>query len=263
MYATKWRKRSGTRTGFYINRIALKSAQCTFVNNPSDVGALKRILPENRIVFVPPGIFPEDFQKDERGGERVRTRFGIAPDTPLILSAAMLRPGAKAESLAYLLTSLSLLGRKRSDFKLLIVGGGLLRAEFEKMAEELIPGKAIFAGTVPREQMQRYYSAADIFAFPGIRESIGMVYLEAQSCGLPVVAIDTGGAAQMVQNGRTGLLVPPDGGSAMADAIEKLLDDPVLRKTLGEEGREYVREERNLWGNYRIILKEFEVTVSA
>ena len=236
------------------------------MNNRSDIEALKRILPEDRIAFVPPGIFPEDFQKDERGGKRVRRRFGIDPDTTLILTAAMLRPGAKAESLAYLLTSLSLLHRKRNDFKLLVVGGGTLRAEFEKMAEELFPGKpgkAIFADTVPRQQMHRYYSAADIFAFPGIRESIGMVYLEAQSCGLPVVAINAGGAG-------------PDGskrqhGHARSAGrrerngrwrFGKLLDDPILRKTLGEKGREYIIQERNLWKNYRIILKEFEESVS-
>jgi glycosyltransferase involved in cell wall biosynthesis len=261
MYATKWRKRSGTRTGFYLNRMALKSAECVFVNNLSDVAALRRILPEDRIAFIPPGIFPEEFRRDEAGGERVRTQFGIAVNTPLILTAAMFRPGAKWESLAYLLTSLAILQQRRNDFRVMIVGGGPLQSQLEKMADDLIPGKTIFTGTVPRRQMLSFYSAADIFAFPGIRESIGMVYLEAQSCGLPVVALDMGGAAQMVQNGRTGLLVPQDGGDATADAIEKLLDDPILRKNLGEQGQEYARKERNLRCNYLVILQKFEETI--
>ena len=55
---------------------------------------------------------------------------------------------------------------------------------------------------------RRYYSAGDMFVFPGIRESLGMVYLESQSCGLPVVAFHNGGIPEVVVDGETGFLTP-------------------------------------------------------
>lgn len=255
MYGTKWRKRQKTRTGFYLNRVALKSAQCVFVNNPEDTGSLERLLPKDRLVFVPPGIFPEEFERDGAAGSKVRARWEIPPETPLILSAAMFRPGAKFESLTHLFRSLSLL--RQSDFRLLIAGDGSLAPEIKTLADSLLPGRTVFAGAVPRERMAAWYSAADIFAFPGIRESIGMVYLEAQSCGLPVVALDSWGAARVVENGRTGLLVPQSEAS-FAEAVGRLLDDPALRRSLGAGGARYVREKRNLWENYRVLTRKFE-----
>lgn len=259
MYATKWRKRQETRTGFYLNRIALKTARSVFVNNMDDFEAISRLLPIERLIYVSPGVFPEEFQKNEICGKNIRKRMGIPLRMPLIMTAAMFRPGVKYDSLCFLIGSLSRLCNRRGDFRLLVVGDGPLRSELEKEAQRLLPGRTIFAGAVSRSEMFSYYSAADIFAFPGIRESIGMVYLEAQACGLPVVALNTRGAAQMVENGRTGLLVPAwDTGKAMADAVDRLLCEPGLRGMLGENGRPYIMEKRNLWKNYEMIMREFE-----
>jgi glycosyltransferase involved in cell wall biosynthesis len=98
--------------------------------------------------------------------------------------------------------------------------------------------------------MFRYYSAADIFVFPGIGESLGMVFLEAQACELPVVALDTAGVPQVVRRSTTALLVPEDDGRSMAHAIDALLSSAELRNRLGQKGREFIREERNLHRNY-------------
>ena len=71
-----------------------------------------------------------------------------------------------------------------------------------------LPNRALFLGKIPRPELYQYYSAADIFAFPGIEESLGMVYLEAQSCNLPVVAYQDWGGREAVVHGQTGLLSP-------------------------------------------------------
>ncbi|MEM5788483.1 MAG: glycosyltransferase, partial [Syntrophobacteraceae bacterium] len=201
----------------------------------------------------------EEFQSDQKLGRELRIRLRISPDMPLIMTAAMFRPGAKFESLSFLFRSLSHLNSENGDFRLLIAGDGQLKPEVEGLAHRLLPGKTIFAGAVTRSMMRHCYSAADIFAFPGIDESIGMVYLEAQACGVPVVALNEHGAAQVVENGTTGLLVTGgDGGEEMARAVGILIRDPALRKQLGEHAREYIGEKRNLWKNYRVILRELE-----
>jgi len=263
MYATKWRKSPPTRTGFYLNRIALKTARSVFLNNMDDFEALSRLLPANRLIYVSPGIFPEEFQKDENCGKSIRQRMGIPKRLPLVITAAMFRPGVKYDSLCFLLRSLSRLCEERCNFRLLVVGDGPMRSDLEKAARRHLPGRTVFAGAVPRAEMFSYYSAGDIFVFPGIRESIGMVYLEAQACGLPVVALNDRGAARMVLNGRTGLLVPAeDDGKAMAEAVGLLMSDPGLRERLAHNGREYIVEKRNLWKNYRVIQRECERWIS-
>jgi glycosyltransferase involved in cell wall biosynthesis len=99
--------------------------------------------------------------------------------------------------------------------------------------------------------MHRFYSAGDIFAFPGIRESLGMVYLEAQSCGLPVVAFSNGGIPEVVRDRETGILLPPFAFEPYIEAMDVLLSDKGLRRKMGQEGQKYVREAHDLDQNYQ------------
>lgn len=261
MYATHYRKDPKTRVGFYLNRIALKAAKHTFVNNTNDLEALRRILPADRITYLPPGIFPEEFERNEKEGLKVRDHYAIPHDTLLLMTAARFRADVKFESLVYLFNSLALLTKKGRSFMLLAVGDGPAEKELRLMAGKVLPGRVVFTGGVSREEMFRYYSAADLFVFPGIGESLGMVFLEAQACELPVVALDTGGISQVVrdtQPRRTGILVQKDGGEAMSEALESLLKDPQLRKRMGSDARTFVEEERNLHQNYRRLSRTLE-----
>ena len=127
------------------------------------------------------------------------------------------------------------------------------------MAAEHVADRALFLGEIPRADMYRYYSAADVFVFPGIRESLGMVYLEAQSCGLPVVAFNNAGVPEAVQDGKTGLLVPMYALEPLAEAIKRLIVNKSLRKQMGAAAKSYVRECHDLNRNYR----ELEASLNA
>lgn len=251
MYGTRKRKSAATKAGFVLNRRAIATARHAFVNNRDDLEALGRVLPASRLTHLPPGIFPEDFERNERLGLETRERFGIPPETPLVVTAARFREDVKTESLLYLLRSLTLMVDRVPAMRLLMVGDGPAERRVREAAEALLPGRVLFAGKVPREAMPRYYSAADLFVFPGIGESLGMVYLEAQSCGVPVVALESSGVSQVVASGKTGLLVPDDGGASLAEATALLLENAGLRSRLGEAAARFVREERNLRVNYR------------
>ncbi|MCR6657435.1 MAG: glycosyltransferase family 4 protein [Opitutus sp.] len=101
-----------------------------------------------------------------------------------------------------------------------------------------------FLGNVNDDELPGVYERADIFALTSVNhghsiEGFGLVYLEASAHGLPVVAHNVGGVAEAVLDGVTGLLVPPHRPAQLAAAFEQLLFDPVLRKKLGDAGREW------------------------
>lgn len=107
-----------------------------------------------------------------------------------------------------------------------------------------------FFGNLPDDELASVYDRADIFAMTSVNldrsvEGFGLVYLEAAAHGLPVVAHDVGGVREAVQDGTTGLLVPPNRPVQLAAAFEKLIHDPALRRRLGAAGRAWAM--RNCW----------------
>ncbi|HEU0052784.1 MAG TPA: glycosyltransferase, partial [Longimicrobium sp.] len=125
------------------------------------------------------------------------------------------------------------------DAHLLVAGGGPLRNSLSQLAERAgVSGRVTFLGSVP--DLRPYYHAADVFALPAVArsEAFGLVQLEAMACGLPVVntAVDSG-VPFVSPHGVTGLTVPPRDPAALADALDRLLDDAALRRFLGEAGR--------------------------
>ena len=248
-YATKYRKNWRTRRGFFLNRRALLAADHVFVNKKVDHKNLLRLLPPEKITYVKPGITPEEFGFDRHHRRDLRNEMGIE-EAPVILTAAMFRPGVKTEGLSWVIRACGALLQRGRPFHLVIIGDGNKRRELEELAGRQVPGRVHFVGRVPRPQMQRYYSAGDVFAFPGIGESLGMVYLEAQSCGLPVVAFETAGVPEVVRKDVTGLLVPPSDMPAYIAALDLLLTQADTRRGMGRAAAAYIRNEHDLNRNY-------------
>jgi glycosyltransferase involved in cell wall biosynthesis len=249
IYSTKRRRELKTLPGFLLNRRALLSARHVFTNKTIDLRNLKRLIPEERITYVAPGLRPAEFSFSPEARSQLRAAWG-AGEEPVVLSVAMFRRGVKAEGLGWVIRTCGELLRRGRRFSLVIVGDGREREGLVKLAREAAPGQVRFVGQVPRAELYRYYSAADLFVFPGIQESLGMVYLEAQSCGLPVVAFDNAGTPEAILNGRTGLLVPIFDGARLAEAIDRLITNPGLRRQWGENAKRHVRESHDLDRNY-------------
>ena len=92
------------------------------------------------------------------------------------------------------------------------------------------------------DDLPAWYGAADLFVYPGLREHIGLVYLEAQACGVPVVAFANGGIPAVVRDGETGFLVPPMDQQAFVDRLDRLVGDAELRRRLGANARLHVEQ---------------------
>lgn len=262
IYSTKRKRDWRTWPGYIMNKKSLCSAHHVFTNRHEDWVNLRRIVSEKRITYVAPGIFPEDFRFDTGARAELRRQWNIG-DESVVLTAAMFRPGVKTQGLVLVIRACSELCRQGHRLQLVIAGDGNEKVRLQKLADEYLPGKVHFLGKVSRSIMYRFYSAGDVFAFPGIRESLGMVFLEAQSCGIPVVAFDNGGIPEVVKNGETGLLVPLYDFNRFVKAMNRLLANEDYRLNMGQAARSFVRYDHDLNKNYlkvKDILRQLTLT---
>lgn len=162
---------------------------------------------------------------------------------PHLITIAMMREGAKLKS--YLALARSLARIRHEDWRLTIIGDGSQRGEVEAAFASLPPERIDWLGQVEREQALEQLAYHDVFVWPGVREAYGMVYLEAQAVGLPVVAFDSGGISAIVRNGETALLSPDNDEAAFVEALATLLRDPPRRERMGEAARRFVLNERS------------------
>lgn len=257
MRAGKRHKRARTKIGALINDMAIRRSDLLISNNLKDVEALRDFAPSKNIHYIPPGIFPELFSRDVEAAARLRFELSIPSGLPVLLTVSRFREGVKWESLMFLFESLALLSKKRK-FILLVIGSGPLESRVRAWAHRLLKDRAVFLGEKKRTELSPYYSLADIFVFPGIGESLGMVYLEAQSCGCPVVALRGEGVEQVVSSGRTGILVSSHDILSYAKAIDFMLQNPVLLEKMGKESVEFVVKERNAHINNASLVRLIE-----
>ena len=171
----------------------------------------------------------------------------------------------RAYGIDYLLRAFKILVDRHADWpcRLVIVGGGTFESEYRALARQLgLEWRVHFVGRVPHATVVDYLKTFSVFVALSVEESFGVAVLEASACGIPVIASSVGGLPEVVENTRTGLLVPPKNPSAAADCLEKLLLSPSLRKSMGQAGRTWVRE-RYAWDqNSRIVENLYEGVIS-
>ena len=139
------------------------------------------------------------------------------------------------------LTLVRALGRIRTGFSAVVVGDGPGRPALEAEIHRLGLERAVVL-LGDRSDVADLLGRADVFVLSSTSEGLPISILEAMAAALPVVASSVGGVAEAVDDGQTGLLVPPRDPVRLAAALERLLDDPALRRRLGANGRERIRE---------------------
>ena len=165
----------------------------------------------------------------------------------------------------YLVTACALLKRENISFCCLLVGEGEMRKEIEQQIAKLGLEKHIFLlGWQPRDAVSELMTKADVLVLPSIKtisgkkEGIPVALMEGMAMQLPVVASSISGIPELVQHGRTGLLVPEKEPQALADALFLLYRSPELRTRLGQAGRAKVLQDFNLHRNAEKLFKLFD-----
>ena len=151
--------------------------------------------------------------------------------------------------------------KKKEPVRFLIVGTGEYKSELEKMVQELsLEEEVIFIPWIENEKLPAIYNAADIFVYPSIphegwEEQFGYSIAEASLSGLPIISTRTGSIGEVLIDGETGIMTPPDDVFALAEAMKKLYSDADMRSRMGKAGRELVKTR---YSNEVIARKMFE-----
>ncbi len=128
-----------------------------------------------------------------------------------------------------------------------IIGDGELKGRLGRTIGELGGSRSIeLLGALSRSEVMQWMHESDIFLLPSLLEQAGMVLVEAQASGMPIVASRVGGVPEMVREGRSALLVPPGDSRAITLALQRLVDDPERWAAMGHEGRRFVEEHHDL-----------------
>jgi phosphatidylinositol alpha-1,6-mannosyltransferase len=200
------------------------------------------------VAVVPPGVDPERFRPlDPEQIAKARARFDLPADGRVVVSLSRLVP---RKGMDVLIEAAARLAPERPDLVVAIGGSGRDRRRLERLvARTGAPLRLL--GRVPDDDLPDLYGCADVYAmlcrnrWGGLeQEGFGIVFLEAAACGVPQVAGASGGAAEAVVDGGTGLVVEtPSEPATVAHALATLLDDPERRATMGAASRRRVEDE--------------------
>jgi len=229
---------------FWFRRVLWSAAFLVLVSQytAQEVRRLGGLNDSSPIHVIHPGVSSFHLESSLRisPGE-ARRALGLPEETPVLLSVGALKP---RKGVDVLLRAFQQVLWAEPRAILLLVGDGD-RAGYQALAEALgIRERVRFLGRVDDELLGFCYQACDVFVLLPRRidamfEGFGIVYLEAGAYGKPVVGADSGGAAEAVRHGETGLLVPEGDWAAAAHAILRLLRNPIEAQQLGEQGRRW------------------------
>lgn len=204
-----------------------------------------------KITIIPPGVDTSHFYPIPP--DEAKSVIEIPTSDKILLFVGRIEPLKGVDTLIRsiaLLRERGLLADHPHD--LAIIGGdpnvsqaemNLEMARLQALCRELnLQDLVIFLGKRDQDTLPYYYSAAEVLIMPSHYESFGMVALEAMACGTPVVASQVGGLAFLVQDGVTGYVVPDGDPALLADRLEKVIRNPKLRQTLGEQAAAYAQE---------------------
>jgi glycosyltransferase involved in cell wall biosynthesis len=212
-----------------LKRLVLRRSDAWTSNTHATAEAFGQDLSLSKPHVIPMGVDVKHF----REGQRTKLRVGILENEFVILFVGRL---VEEKGLDGLLKALTLLpSESRCRTTLWVVGDGQDRGKLQQYSETLsLKEKVRFWGSISNDLLPDFYAAADLLVVPSDTEGQGVVLTEAFAARLCVLATEVGGITEVIEDGRTGMLVQPHNPQQLVSAIEKLLSNGRLREKLAE-----------------------------
>ncbi len=210
---------------------------------------------EEKVVVVHNGVDVQEYNPrkvSSSAQDSLRKSIGLSNGDSLILTVARLVP---EKGHLYLIEAAAQVVKQRPDARFVFIGEGPLRNILEEHTRSLhLQDYVRFLGL--REDVAELLSITSVFVLPAIAEAMPLSVLEAMASGVPVVVTDVGGVKEVINNGVSGLIVPPANSNELAQSILKLLNDQHLSRVMGRNARERVMRElgwENTFAQYEVI----------
>jgi phosphatidylinositol alpha-1,6-mannosyltransferase len=247
-----------------VRNLIYQRADAIIANGDFAIENLLRIgIPCRKIHKVTPGVDTSVFYPLAPDPE-LRQRYGIR-DEVVLMTVARLAP-RKGHS--RVLHALAALGSAAPPVKYIICGIGSDEQKLRAIASQLqLQDRVVFAGFIPEDELNRHYNLADVLVMPnrvesGDIEGFGMVFLEANAAGKPVIGGRSGGASEAILHGETGLLVDPNDDGELRSALHTLITNADLRRRLGATGLSRARSEFT-WASRAAQIRELSSEIVA
>jgi glycosyltransferase involved in cell wall biosynthesis len=194
--------------------------------------------------------------------KKVRRDFGIPEDAPVVGKIARLFPLKGHDQL---MDAAPEIVKRIPNVRFFLIGDGILFEHLQKRATEYgILENFVFAGLIDRKRIPEMISAMDVVVHTSLREGLARVLPQALAMGKPCVSFDIDGAPEVVINDKTGYLVQAYDDKGLAEAISRILENPELRKQMGENGRQHVNPKfraetmvKEIAEVYEMLLKKY------
>ena len=238
----------------FLKTLIYKNAVCCIAASSYIKRYFEEIKSKN-IEVIPNGIDLRKFENLDR--QRSREKLGIK-DEFLIMTVGRLE---KVKGIEYLIQAVNIPNSKFQipNSKLLIIGDGSERENLENLAKKLnLKERIKFLGEIPNEKIPTHLAAADCFVLPSVKEGFGIVLLEAMAAGIPIIATKVGGVPDLIEHGKTGILVESRSPQKITEAIYRIYSNPELPKNLTKNARNNL--EKYNWQN--IAEKVYENYIS-
>lgn len=223
-----------------------KQAVAVIPNSRGLAELAKKSLPQQEFTVIENGVDTKQFFPDT--SKRPSSEFILTPGASRI---------TERKGLDYLIEAVALLAPEYPELRLKIMGDGNARPKLEALVKEKgLEEKVKFLGRIPREETAPYYQEASLFVMPSLNEGMSNAMLEALASGLPIVSTPTGGAAELISEGKNGILIEEKSAESIAAAIEIFLKDNQLVAQYGTESR--TRAEAQDWNR---VAENFKKTL--
>lgn len=231
-----WEQRFKPTIGRWLDRFTYRT---TGNSRAVEAYLLDKGLPPHKVAVIYNGVDLDRFEGEPVTPSLTKSELGIPFHHAVVGLLARLEP--QKDPVTFLRAA-AILVKKCPTISCLVIGGGSLQSELEREARAMGLGDRVtFTG--PRRDVARLLAVCDVSVMSSVKEGMSNTVMESMAAGKPMVATRVGGNAELIADGETGFLVPTRDPAALADAIERILEDPPLAKSMGQRARARIEQE--------------------